>query len=647
MSNQSKLYLIDLFCGAGGVSTGALMAGVEVIACVNHDENAIKSHAANHPHCIHYTEDIRTLNLDELVKEVQAIRRRDSKAIIGLWASLECTNFSRAKGGLPRDADSRTLAEHLIESENTAGHIEPRYIPLLNPDVVYIENVEEFMAWGPLDDTGRPISKDAGCDYVRWVNRICRQFGYKYEHRILNAADFGAVQRRKRFFAQFAKPHITISWPKQTHISAKKLTAEMLQGTGLKPWNPVRNVLKLDEHGQSIFGRKKNLSDKTYERIYHGLVKFVAGGKQNYQQFLLKYNSVNGKTGKHIPPDINEPCPTVTTQARLGICHAQFIQASNGGLATAKIASVDDASRTVTTSDNKALVSPQFISKQFSGHPESKNVSVDDAAPTVKPVDNNMLVTGNFMLNYQHSSEYESIDEPNGTLTTRDKYAFISAYYKSGDNNHSVNGPSPVVRTKGSLSLIEPEQFIARNFTGGGQLSDINEPSGAVMPSPKLNLVSTEPFLMDTQFENSCQSLDKPIGTQTANRKHYYLMNPQFLNKGGDVNAPCFTLIARMDKQPPYLVVTEAGEVAIQVDDTDTPHMVKIKEFMAMYGIVDIKMRMLFVEELLRIQGFPDGYVLEGTQAEKKKYIGNAVEVNQARVILQASASSNLLTKAA
>ena len=31
----------------------------------------------------------------------------------------------------------------------------------------------------------------------------------------------------------------------------------MLQGTGLKPWNPVRNVLKLDEHGQSIFGRKK------------------------------------------------------------------------------------------------------------------------------------------------------------------------------------------------------------------------------------------------------------------------------------------------------------------------------------------------------------------------------------------------------
>jgi DNA (cytosine-5)-methyltransferase 1 len=57
----------------------------------------------------------------------------------------------------------------------------------------------------------------------------------------------------------------------------------------------------------------------------------------------------------------------------------------------------------------------------------------------------------------------------------------------------------------------------------------------------------------------------------------------------------------------------------------------KIKEFMALYGIVDIKMRMLKIPELKKIMGFPDDYVLVGTQAEQKKYIGNAVEVTIAR----------------
>ena len=65
--------------------------------------------------------------------------------------------------------------------------------------------------------------------------------------------------------------------------------------------------------------------------------------------------------------------------------------------------------------------------------------------------------------------------------------------------------------------------------------------------------------------------------------------------------------------------------------------MVKIKEFMAMYGIVDIKMRMLQLMELKRIQGFPEDYVLSGTQTEQKKQIGNAVEVHQATALINAN----------
>jgi DNA (cytosine-5)-methyltransferase 1 len=46
---------------------------------------------------------------------------------------------------------------------------------------------------------------------------------------------------------------------------------------------------------------------------------------------------------------------------------------------------------------------------------------------------------------------------------------------------------------------------------------------------------------------------------------------------------------------------------------------------MAEHGIIDIKMRMLFVAEMLRIQGFPEGYKLQGTQTDQKKFIGNSV----------------------
>ncbi|MDE5786725.1 MAG: DNA cytosine methyltransferase, partial [Duncaniella sp.] len=79
------------------------------------------------------------------------------------------------------------------------------------------------------------------------------------------------------------------------------------------------------------------------------------------------------------------------------------------------------------------------------------------------------------------------------------------------------------------------------------------------------------------------------------------------------------------------LIVTETGHVAIQIYDTDSPMMVKIKQFMALYCIVDIKMRMLMIDEIKLIQGFPKDYILIGTQAEQKKFLGNAVEVTIAR----------------
>ena len=110
-----------------------------------------------------------------------------------------------------------------------------------------------------------------------------------------------------------------------------------------------------------------------------------------------------------------------------------------------------------------------------------------------------------------------------------------------------------------------------------------------------------------------------------------FLVNPQYSSAGSSVDDPCFTLIARMDKRPPSFITVVEGKPVIQIYLTDSPMTVKIKEFMAMYWIEDIFMRMLRIDEIKLIQGFPADYILIGTQAEQKKFLGNAVEVTIAR----------------
>jgi len=522
-----KLLYIDLFCGAGGTSTGVENARhngdkcAKVIACVNHDKNAIASHAENHPDTLHFTEDIRTLELSPLLAHIEKMKSLYPQAKVVLWASLECTNFSKAKGGKPRDADSRTLAECLF-----------RYIETIHPDYIQIENVEEFMSWGDLCENGKPISRDAGRLYNKWVNTV-KKYGYAFEYRILNSADFGAYTSRKRFFCTFAKDGLPIVFPQATH--AKNPTNNDLFGSHLKKWKAVKDVLDFSNDGESIFTRKKPLVDKTLERIYAGLIKFVAGGKD------------------------------------------------------------------------------KFLSKYFSGHPDSKNISVEEPAGAITTIDHHSLVQAEFLSAFYggNPDRNYALGNPCPTVPTNNRFAkvkceFLSAYYGNG-HNHSTDKPSPVLTTKDRLSKVKCV-FLDMQY-GNGTPADCNLPAPALTVNPKHHLVTCET---------------------------HYLMNPQYASAGSSIDNPCFTLIARMDKMPPYLIATESGKMAIEVYDTDSEPMRKIKQFMALYGIVDIKMRMLFIDELKQIMGFGKDYVLIGTKAEQKKYIGNAVEVTMARVMCEA-----------
>lgn len=471
---KDPLFLvIDLFCGAGGTTTGFVQAEldgnslVKVIACVNHDPKAIQSHWRNHPDVKHFEEDIRTLDLTPLVKLADYWRNKYPNAYLIFWASLECTNFSRAKGGLPRDPDSRTLADHL-----------ERYVVALQPDYIQIENVVEFMSWGPLDEKGKPISRKNGEDWLRWRKMVCSH-GYVDQWRELNSANYGAYTSRNRLFGIFSRPYLPVAWPEPTH--ARNPSKYSIHGD-LQPWKAVKEVLDFEDEGTSIFNRAKPLSDKTLGRIYAGLVKYVA----------------------------------------------------------------------------------------------------------------------------------------------KDEGKFLAAYYGNGDNITSVQQPAPTLVTKDRLALIQPEFFIVK-FCGSGNHNNQSpeRPVGSVMPKEKHGLVKCDPFTTPTNFVNQPKS-NEPCPTVTA-RKHHYLINPSWGGNPGSVDARCPVIIARQDKAPLSLVQIENGPFRVPIYDDDSATLVKIKHFMAVYNIVDIKMRMLRVHELLKIQGFPADYKLEGNQAQQKKFIGNSV----------------------
>ncbi|WP_395075360.1 DNA cytosine methyltransferase [Flavobacterium sp.] len=525
-----KIYWIDLFCGAGGTSTGIHLANpnTKVLACVNHDANAIKSHYQNHPDAHHFTEDIRDFAVVLKLKTlVENIRKNEPNAIINIWASLECTNFSKAKGGQPRDADSRTLADHMF-----------MYLKELDPDYFWVENVREFMSWGPLNDIGKPVSRTEGKDYVKWIEKV-KLYGFRFDAKLLNSANYGAYQSRERLFIQFAKYDFPIQWPEQTHTKDKILSPLF----PMAKWKPVREVLDLSDEGISIFERKKELSDNTLKRIYAGLLKFVANGDE---VFTKRYN------GGKIKPE-----------------H--------------KVNSIEKPMGTICTNGTHALVKTVFLKKYYSGRPEGKVIGVNGPSGTITTVGGQALVTASHLSTYYGNFGLHSIERPSPTITTKDRVAKID-----------VN-------------------FIDRQY-GTGVAASIEKPIGTLTTIPKFNIVKAQ----------------------------QYIFNPAWGGNNGSIENPCCTVVARQDKAPLYLVSTELGQITIPVYESDSETMIKIKEFMVTHGVIDIKMRMLNIPELKQIQGFPIDYKLIGNQTEQKKFIGNAVEVNQAKALVHCNYQSLL-----
>jgi site-specific DNA-cytosine methylase len=286
--------IADLYCGAGGSSSGAIeaydMLGLKArLTALNHSPRSIATHQLNHAKSRHFCADVMAARPTKLYLP---------GLLHLLWASPACTFYSRARGGKPICDQMRVKAWAVV-----------RWLRDLRPPFLLVENVPDFRWWGPLHQTGalrdRPIEALKGKTFDRWV-RALRAMGYLVEWRIIRCANYGDPTIRERLIIQAVLPPNRIVWPNPTHGSHE----QVLENPALRPWRTARTILDLSDRGLSIFNstryRKHPVAPNTLRRILTGLLKFSDAEGEPYL--------VNMK-GQSTAADVDLPAPTITAGA--------------------------------------------------------------------------------------------------------------------------------------------------------------------------------------------------------------------------------------------------------------------------------------------------------------------------------------------
>lgn len=178
---------IDLFSGAGGFSTGAVMAGCNVVWAANHWPAAVAVHADNHPATTHICQDLQQADWTQV------------PAHDLLMASPACQGHSRAKGKeRPHHDAMRATAWAVVSAAEC--HL---------PAFVLVENVPEFAKWAL---------------YPAWCAAMSA-LGYALAPMILDAADHGVAQHRRRLFivATRSKHPVELAFPGREHVGSGKI----------------------------------------------------------------------------------------------------------------------------------------------------------------------------------------------------------------------------------------------------------------------------------------------------------------------------------------------------------------------------------------------------------------------------------------
>ena len=388
---------VDLFCGAGGTSSGFIQACKRLglshkLIAINHWQVAIATHKTNHPGTRHICEDIDNVNPRHVVPG----GRLDI-----LLASPECTHHSNARGGKPMNEQSRASAWHIL-----------RWAEALYIKDILIENVREFINWGPIGSSGRPMSSRKG-ELFRLFIQALETLGYRVSWNVLNSADYGDPTCRRRLFILATRGRKGLKWPEPTHSK----TGEFRMIGPTKPWRTAREIIDWQLTGKSIFNRKRPLADSTMNRIAAGLKKF--GGEKAEPFLVMLYG-----TGK--ARSVDKPTPTVTGGGQhIGLCEPFLVQLSHTGPDnehSRRTRSLDQPLPVLTSKADQALVEPFLISTNYSTGDRVR--SVKRPMPTVTGSSGFVLVEP-FLVKYNGTGKARSVNEPLDTITSKDRFAVV------------------------------------------------------------------------------------------------------------------------------------------------------------------------------------------------------------------------------
>ena len=329
--NLCNEIIVDNFAGGGGASTGIELAtGRPVDIAINHDPDAIAMHMINHPYTTHYCESVWAVKPSEVCA---------GRPVGLMWLSPDCKHFSRAKGGKPVSKNVRGLA-----------WIALRWAATVRPRVIILENVPEFVTWGPLTKDNYPDVTQSGRTFNSFVNAL-KRYDYDVEWRELKACDYGAPTIRKRFFMIARCDGQPIVFPEPTH------------GEGLKPYRTAAECIDWSIPCKSIFERKKPLADNTMRRIARGLDKFTIKADKPLPTVtavdhnallapsLIQYHSETTKSEVR-GQSVSEPLMTIDASPRYAVTVANVIKYYSGDSYSA----LDEPLHTITTKERHALI---------------------------------------------------------------------------------------------------------------------------------------------------------------------------------------------------------------------------------------------------------------------------------------------------
>ncbi|MBI1405688.1 MAG: DNA methyltransferase [Caulobacter sp.] len=577
------------FAGVGGSSLGYQTAlGCHPQVALNHWDVAIGVHSHNFPETEHIIAD---------VFDVDPRCVRPGVKWRSFWASPDCRHFSKAKGGAPVSPRVRGLAWIVIKVAKLLGENAP--------DVIFLENVEEFVDWCPLGPDGKPDPGRKGETFRLWKRRL-EQCGYVVEWRFLVAAKYGDPTTRKRLFLVARRDGRPILWPDETHAPREEAA-----GRGLKPYRAAAEIIDWSIPCPSIFltqaecrergiRAKRPLEEATLKRIAKGMERYVFGAAE---PFIVPLTHA----GAGRVYDVGDPLRTVT-----GAHRGEFAMVAP---VIAELAHGDDHKtgrrdrdvreplRTIHAGGGKhALVAPILTAAYGEREGQApRSRSVEQPYPTVVANGNGGHLAAATLIRTDNSGSLRAgvydPQTPLRTITSAGGFAVAAAFMEqanTGTVGHSAEDPLSTIVGRGTTQRLVTAclgSAFTSNTNGGGRTPE--DPLKTVLAG------GTHHYLLQ-------QELRRPFA-EHGDELRAFLIKYYGTAEAVDLAGPLHSVTSRA-----RFGLVLVGGVAWQV--------------------VDIGMRMLTPAELAAAQGFPRTFVtgfsrLHGkvTKTDETKLIGNSV----------------------